>query len=454
MESNCLRIIAVATDRDFPGRIQRMFPEEDVHVSRESSIDRVLERFESESYDILLVTSAAFKAGEIDGIEMLEVVAAKSPGTQVLFLVEPRDIRIAMSALKAGTYQYARFPMSDEELRLLIETAIEKRPTYAENLLLDVGKQEVQLEQLDGRSRPMQDVYRQVRQAAATDIPVLLVGETGTGKDLAAKAIHRQSARSEGPYIAVNLGALPAELVASELFGHERGAFTGAVERREGKFEVAQGGTVLLDEIGAVDEKVQVSLLRLIEEKKFQRLGGRRTISGNVRLIAASNKDLTDAVQKGTFREDLYYRLDVFRIIMPPLRERQGDVLLLINEFLGRYNRAFQKDILGIAPECLSLLESYEWPGNVRELKNVIQRAVLVSTGEVLLSKHLPPRYRPDRPVRPTVSFEIGTTLDEVEREMVVRALAVTKNNRKRAAELLGISRRSLYNKLRKHAIE
>lgn len=454
MESNCLRIIAVATDRDFPGRIQRMFPEEDVHVSRESSIDRVLERFESESYDILLVTSAAFKAGEIDGIEMLEVVAAKSPGTQVLFLVEPRDIRIAMSALKAGTYQYARFPMSDEELRLLIETAIEKRPTYAENLLLDVGKQEVQLEQLDGRSRPMQDVYRQVRQAAATDIPVLLVGETGTGKDLAAKAIHRQSARSEGPYIAVNLGALPAELVASELFGHERGAFTGAVERREGKFEVAQGGTVLLDEIGAVDEKVQVSLLRLIEEKKFQRLGGRRTISGNVRLIAASNKDLTDAVQKGTFREDLYYRLDVFRIIMPPLRERQGDVLLLINEFLGRYNRAFQKDILGIAPECLSLLESYEWPGNVRELKNVIQRAVLVSTGEVLLSKHLPPRFRPDRPVRPTVSFEIGTTLDEVEREMVVRALAVTKNNRKRAAELLGISRRSLYNKLRKHAIE
>ena len=454
MESNCLRIIAVATDRDFPGRIQRMFPEEDVHVSRESSIDRVLERFESESYDVLLVTSAAFKAGEIDGIEMLEVVAAKSPGTQVLFLVEPRDIRIAMSALKAGTYQYAKFPMSDEELRLLIETAIEKRPTYAENLLLEVGRQEVQLEQLDGRSQPMQDVYRQVRQAAATDIPVLLVGETGTGKDLAAKAIHRQSARSEGPYIAVNLGALPAELVASELFGHEKGAFTGAAERREGKFEVAQGGTVLLDEIGAVDEKVQVSLLRLIEEKKFQRLGGRRTISSNVRLIAASNEDLADAVRQGTFREDLYYRLDVFRIIMPPLRERQGDVLLLINEFLTRYNRAFQKNILGIAPECLSLLESYEWPGNVRELKNVIQRAVLVATGETLLPNHLPPRFRPDRPTRPRVTFEIGTTLDEVEREMVVRALAVAENNRKRAAELLGISRRSLYNKLRKHAIE
>jgi DNA-binding NtrC family response regulator len=431
-----------------------MFPEEDVHVSRESSIDRVLERFESESYDVLLVTSAAFKAGEIDGIEMLEVVAAKSPGTQVLFLVEPRDIRIAMSALKAGTYQYARFPMSDEELRLLIETAIEKRPRYAENLLLDVGKQEVQLEQLDGRSQSMQDVYRQVRQAAATDIPVLLMGETGTGKDLAAKAIHRQSARSEAPYVAVNLGALPAELVASELFGHEKGAFTGALERRQGKFEEAQAGTVFLDEIGAVDEKVQVSLLRLIEQKKFQRLGGRRTLSTNARLIAASNEDLANAVQSGSFREDLYYRLDVFRIILPPLRERQGDVLLLINEFLTRYNRAFQKNILGIAPECLSLLESYEWPGNVRELKNVIQRAVLVATGETLLPNHLPPRFRPDRPTRPRVTFEIGTTLDEVEREMVVRALAVAENNRKRAAELLGISRRSLYNKLRKHAIE
>jgi len=299
VKSNAIRMIAVARDGELASRIRELFPEERIEVCRESTIDRVIERFESESYDVLLITGAAFKAGEIDGIEMLEVIAAKSSGTQVLFLVEPRDIGIAMSALKAGMYQYAKLPISDEELRLLIETAIEKRPKYAENLLLDVAKGEVQLEQFVGRSQPMQEVYRQIRQAAATDIPVLLIGETGTGKDLAAKAIHRQSARSEGPYIAVNLGALPTELVASELFGHEKGAFTGAVERRQGKFEVAQGGTVFLDQIGAVDEKVQVSLLRLIEQKKFQRLGGRRTIPSNVRLVAASNEDLAGAVRRG-----------------------------------------------------------------------------------------------------------------------------------------------------------
>jgi transcriptional regulator with PAS, ATPase and Fis domain len=281
----------------------------------------------------------------------------------------------------------------------------------------------------------------------------LLIGETGTGKDLAAQAIHQQSARSEGPYIPVNLGAIPAGLVASELFGHERGAFTGAAEQRKGIFERAHDGTVFLDEIGTIDEKVQVSLLRLIEQKKFHRLGGRRGISSNVRLIAASNQDLVDAVQQGIFREDLYYRLDVFRIMMPPLQERQEDISLLIDEFLKRYNRKFQKNILGISPESVSLLESYDWPGNVRELKNVIQRGVLVCSGEVLLPEHLPPRFRADRVVRPKVTFTVGTPLEEVEREMVIRALAVAKNNRTRAADLLGISRRALYNKLHKHRI-
>ncbi len=417
-------------------------------------MDHVLERFESESFDVLILTSSAFKGGEIDGVELLDVIAVNSPMTQVLFLVEGRDIRTAMLALKAGTYQYAKLPISDEELHLLIETAIEKRPLYGTNLLLESKKSEVKLEKLVGRSTPMKEVYRQIRQAAAASMPVLLLGETGTGKDLAAQAIHQQSERRNGPYIPVNLGALPSELVASELFGHEKGSFTGALERREGKFELARGGTVFLDEIATIDEKVQVSLLRLIEQKKFHRLGGKQAISTDAWLIAASNRNLADAVHQGTFREDLYYRLDVFRIVMPPLRERLGDIPLLVDEFLKRYNRSFQKNILGIAPECISLLESYSWPGNVRELKNVVQRAVLVCTGEVLLPEHLPSRFRPDRPVHPTVSFKIGTPLKEIEREMVIRALAVAQNNRKQAAELLGISRRALYNKLQKHSLK
>jgi DNA-binding NtrC family response regulator len=423
-------------------------------VHHESSIDRVLERFESESYDVLVFTSTAFKTGRIDGIELLEVIAAKSPATQILFLTESGDIKTAMAAIKAGTYQYAKTPIEDEELQLLINAAIQKRPVYGTNLFLEAKNHQVKLEQLVGRSKHMQEVYRQIRQASVTDMPILLMGETGTGKDLAAHAIHEQSKRKEGPYVAVNLGALPPELVGSELFGHEKGAFTGAIDRREGKFEQAQNGTVFLDEIATIDEKVQISLLRLIEQRTFQRLGGNKTLRTNARLIAASNQNLPDLAEQGRFRKDLYYRLDVFRIVMPPLRDRGGDVVLLIDEFLKRFNRSFNKNIMGVAPECISLLESYSWPGNVRELKNVVQRAVLVCEGQVLLPEHLPSRFRPGEPVRPRVSFEIGTPLEEVEREMVVRALTAAKNNRKRAADLLGISRRALYNKLQKHNIK
>lgn len=304
-----------------------------------------------------------------------------------------------------------------------------------------------------GRSKPMEDVYRQIRQAAATDIPVLLIGETGTGKDVVARSIHARSGRCEGPFTAVNLGALPKELVASELFGHRKGAFTGATEERKGKFELAHDGTIFLDEIASINEKVQVSLLRLLERKEFRRLGGQEKIKTNARLIAASNQDLSDEVEEGNFREDLYYRLDVFRISLPPLRERPGDIPLLIEEFLNRYNNRFEKSVEGISPEAVGLLESSEWSGNVRELKNVIQRAVMVCDSNVLRPEHLPPRFRDSSPARPSVTFEVGTALEEVEREMIIRTLDYTHDNRTRTAKLLGISRRTLYNKLEEYKI-
>jgi DNA-binding NtrC family response regulator len=453
-EKEIIRIIAVDTSSVLAGRLRGMFGDKKVDVHCESSIDRVLDKFESESYDILIVTSAAFEEGQMDGIHLLEAVTANSPTTQMLFLVEPDDIRTAMSALKAGTYQYAKLPIDDEELKLLIKTALDKQPVYGTNLFLEAKKHQVKFEQLVGHSKPMQEVYRQIRQASATDMPILLIGETGTGKDLAAQAIHEQSKRKDGPYIAVNLGALPSELVGSELFGHEKGTFTGAIGRREGKFEEAQDGTVFLDEIATIDAKVQVSLLRLIEQKTFQRLGGQQNIRANARLIAASNQNLPDLVEQGRFRKDLYYRLDVFRIDMPPLRDRGGDVVLLIDEFLKRFNRSFKKNIVGVAPECISLLESYGWQGNVRELKNVVQRAVLICEGQVLLPDHLPPRFKPGKPVRSKVSFEVGTPLEEVERGMIIRTLSAAENNRKLAADMLGISRRALYNKLQKHNIK
>lgn len=309
-------------------------------------------------------------------------------------------------------------------------------------------------EQLLGASLPMQKVYQQILQAASAEIPVLLIGETGTGKDLVAQAIHQRSARSGGAYVPVNLGAIPSELVASELFGHEKGAFTGAVQRYIGKFEQANHGTVFLDEIDAIDEKVQVSLLRLIEQKKFHRLGGKKAQTVDIRLIAATNADIEDLVEGESFRDDLFYRLDVFRISMPPLRRRRGDISLLIQAFVARYSDTFGKSVERVAPACIQILEAYNWPGNVRELKNVIQRAVLVCDGPEILPHHLPPRFQSARPARPTVTFEVGTSLEEVEREMVVRALTAAGNNRTRAAELLGISRRALYNKLKKHRIE
>jgi DNA-binding NtrC family response regulator len=448
------RVMCVSRGSELPARVRNVLAPREASVRFEPDMDRVLERFEQETFDLLVLSSAVFHGGRIDGGDLIEVIRAKSPRTQVLFVADAREIRAAMTALQAGSFHYARLPVSDEELRLLMETALERRPRYGNNLLLGTERKRTQFQELLGRSPAMQAVYRQIRQAAATDVPVLITGETGTGKDLAAQAIYRSGKRRAEPYLPVNLGALPRELVASELFGHEKGSFTGAGARHAGVFERGDRGTVFLDEIGSVDEKVQVSLLRVIEQKRFHRLGGRRSLSTDVRIIAATNDDLAAAVGAGTFREDLFYRLDVFRIHMPPLRERQGDIALLIEAFLNRYNAAFHKQIRGIAPECVGIFEHYAWPGNVRELKNIIQRAVLVCSDSVLAVGHLPPRLLPDRKPKPKLSFTVGTHLRDLERDMIIQTLAYTGNNRKQAAELLGISRRALYNKLERYQIK
>jgi len=449
-----MRILVVDATNDMCRRLEGLFGPSGAAVVRVSNLDRVLECFESESFDVLLIDSKAFKAGRADGIELLEVISTNSPMTQVIFLAEREDLRTAFSALKAGSFQYARLPLSDLELKLLVETSLERRPVYGANLLLRSKAKTVKFQQLIGRAPSMQNVYQQIQQAAATDVPVLISGETGTGKDLVAQAIHARSPRAKGPFVPVNLGALPAELVPGELFGHEKGAFTGAMEQRSGKFEQANNGTIFLDEINAIDEKVQVGLLRLIEEKRFHRLGGRQSFACDARIIAATNADLRSEVKAGRFRQDLFYRLDVFPIVVPPLRARQGDLTLLIDAFLKRYNTVYQKSLLGISPGCMSLLESYDWPGNVRELKNVIQRAVLICDGPVLLPDHLPQRMRSPQRARGQVVIELGTPLRDVERAMIARTLRAVGNNRKKAAELLGISRRALYNKLAKYGID
>ena len=450
---NRIKIIVVDRDLEILHQVQRVFSRDAAEVSFERTLEHAFEKLEEFTFEILFLSGSAFKFHPDSAFELLEIIATKCPITQILFLINPRELPLAFSALKAGSYQYAKLPVPDEELRMLVDSALANRPQYGLNLLLKEHAQKPGLEDMVGRSPAMQDVYRQIRQAAQADIPVLITGETGTGKDLVAQAIHQLSSRKEKPFVPIHLGSLPQELVSSELFGYEKGAFTGAWKSYKGSFERAKGGTVFLDEIGTIDEKNQVSLLRLLETKKLQRIGGIRSIRSNVRLISATNDNLDEAVRTGRFREDMFYRLDVFRIALPPVRDRKGDVPLLVDYYLKQFNKVNQTNILGISPECINRLDSYDWPGNVREIKNVLHRAVVMCNGEVLLPSHLPKRLVSEGHDPPTLTIRVGTTMQEVEKEMVTQTLNWTNHNRQLSAALLGMSRRTLYNKIAKYSL-
>ena len=447
------KMIVVEEGRHLASKLKRLYKGGSSSVVSDTDCRSALRRMESESFDVLLVTSKALHS-PASCADLMERVTAKSPRTQVVFLVNAEDMDTAREALRSGASRYARLPVSDEELRLLVDSAVDNQFRFGVTSQQGEAGAPDRFNEILGRSRPMQEVFRQIRQAAAADVPVLLYGETGSGKDVAAKAIHSESPRRDKPFIPVNLGAVPSELVGSELFGYEQGAFTGAERTQQGKFELGNGGTVFLDEIGSIEERMQVSLLRLIEHKRFHRLGGRRWIDSDARIIAATNHDLQAAAKDGAFREDLLYRLDVFRITLPPLRERREDIPLLIDEFVNRFNESFGKGIRSVSPECAQVLESYSWPGNVRELKNVVQRAVIVCNDEVIEPSHLPPRFLPDKPEHRVGSFRPGDTLDEVEKQTILLTLEHTGNNRTAAAEMLGISRRALYSRLKKHGIQ
>jgi DNA-binding NtrC family response regulator len=302
----------------------------------------------------------------------------------------------------------------------------------------------------------MHEVFQRILEAASVDISVLITGETGTGKDMVASAIHKSSERRNRAYVAVNTGAIAAELIASELFGHEKGSFTGAVETTKGLFEEADGGTIFLDEISTIDEKVQVSLLRVLETKIFRRVRGEKDICSNVRIIAATNENLEEAVKLKRFREDLFYRLDVFHIHVPALRERAGGVTLLTNHFVPHFNAIHKKNVRAVASETWRCLRGYSWPGNIRELKNVIQRAVLMAKGEELTPDLLPLRIRTAMIADANVPIQrfpirVGMPLREVEKEFIRMTLDSVGGNKKEAAQILAISRRTLYDKLKKY---
>lgn len=444
------------------GAIQRLLTQRfrggSISVDTVPVIDQAMEQFMATGYDVLIWDALTSKTEQSKGLELLDRLTKNSSRTYIIVLTDQWASPIGVDRLRAYAHRTLTRPLQEDEICSLVTQAfLQQAPG---NAVISQRENSVPLEfeGMLGVSLPMQEVFKRIVEAASEDISVLITGETGTGKDMVASAIHRKSRRTNGPYVAVNTGAIPSELIASELFGREKGAYTGADETAKGHFEQAHGGTIFLDEISTINERAQVSLLRVLETKTFRRVGGEKDICANVRVIAATNENLEEAVSQKRFREDLFYRLDVFRIHIPALRERPGGVALLTNHFVPHFNAIYKKNVRAIAKETWLCLRSYSWPGNVRELKNVIQRAVLMAKGQELTSDLLPLRMRTLDSTQGITSgqlapIHVGMTLDAVEREFILMTLSATQGNKKEAAQHLGISRRALYDKLKKHRL-
>jgi len=385
----------------------------------------------------------------MDGIEVLERIKALDDSMPVVLVTAVRTVRTAVAAMKLGAFDYLTKPFEEDELLTLVRRALERRSLEREVVYLRSELERRQDANLVGQHPEMQRLNRLVAQVARTTTTVLITGESGTGKELVARAIHRQGPRRDKPFVAVNPAAIAETLVESELFGHERGAFTGAYQRKLGKFELAQGGTLFLDEIATLRPELQVKLLRVLQEREIERVGGGQAIKLDVRIIAATNADVPAAVAGGTFREDLYYRLNVVHLTVPPLRERLDDIELLVAHFIRRYNHEFGKRIEGLTPEAREALRAYRWPGNVRELQNVVERSVVLVEGSMIDVEDLPlelslPASVAERPD----ALPLNEASDRFERQIVLRTLGRVDGNVSEAARALGIHRNSLKAKL------
>ncbi len=419
-----------------------------------------LQKAAAETPDLVLLD---VRLPDANGLEILERLRAGDPEALVIMITAHGGVESAVRAMKLGAHDYIIKPFDMEELKLTVRKALETRALRREVARFQAEQREGSSpDDIVGVSRVIRDLQTLIQRIAQSDATtVLLEGESGTGKDLVARVIHFQSARAQAPLLAVNCVALPEHLLESELFGHEKGAFTDAKTLKKGLFEQAGGGTVYLDEIGDMKLDLQAKLLRLIEEKTFRRVGGVRDMQVDARIIAATNRDLTKALEAGEFRKDLYYRLKVFPITLAPLRERPEDILPLAMHFITRFDREMRREIRHIHPEAQAHLGRYSWPGNVRELRNVIERAMILASGEVLHVEHLPPEIAAERaegPPTPPQAAGVslpaeGVTLEEVERDLVRQALKATEGNQVRAARLLGISRDALRNRMKKFGL-
>ncbi|MDZ7331381.1 MAG: sigma-54 dependent transcriptional regulator [candidate division KSB1 bacterium] len=401
-----------------------------------------LSKFKRGEFDVVITD---LKMPGKDGIAVLEEVKKLSPDTEVILMTAYATAQTAVEAMRKGAYDYLIKPFEMVEMKLKVKQILEKKQLAIENLdLKSKLRDKYSLRNIVGQSEAMQQVYRMVEKVAPRDATVLIRGESGTGKELIAQAIHQLSPRAERAFIAVNCAALPETLLESELFGHEKGAFTGAEKQKRGRFELAAGGTIFLDEIGDISPATQAKLLRVLQNKEINRLGGEETISVDVRTIAATNRNLEELIKQGQFREDLYYRLNVFPIVLPPLRDRREDIPDLVMHFLKKYNQPADK----ILPSTMKALMNYHWPGNIRELENIIERMIILAGDDPISPELLPPQIKGYLDVQDSPLIHIpdtGLSIDAVEKQLIQQALKKASGNKSKAAKLLGITRRRLY---------
>ena len=445
MNKNEIGILVVDDEMIVRESLSKWFAEEGYRVGAAENAACALKCLQSSSWNIMLVD---IKMPGMDGIELLHRVRETNKQIAVVMITAFAAVDTAVKALKVGAYDYVTKPIDPDYLDHLVEKILQEQELQKENLRLKEAVTELTSgDEIIGDSPEMGRVLDLVQTVAPTDTTVMIRGESGTGKELVARAIHNRSPRKYFPLVTVNCGAMTETLLESELFGHEKGAFTGAQYRRKGKVELADGGTLFLDEIGNIDTKTQMDLLRVIETKQFTRVGGSEVLSSDFRVICATNKNLEQAVKDGSFREDLFYRVNVFPICIPPLRSRKGDIAKLAHYFLEKYSKAMNKKVEGFTREGMLVLKGYDWPGNVRELENAIERAVVVSPGGMIDREHLP--------LQTLVSSAVtGKRLEDMEHRHIEEILAETGWNISRSAAILDIDRVTLYHKIQKFGLK
>lgn len=438
-----LSILIVEDDITFSLMLTTWLGKKGFVVRSSSSVSDAKRKLGEEAFDLVI---SDLRLPDSDGIDLLKWLKSTHPSLPLIMMTSYAEIQTAVQAMKLGAADYIAKPLNPDELLGKIKELVhveEKAPTR-------VPVSSAPDLYIEGQSQAARQLYEHVRLVAPTDMSVLVTGASGTGKEYIARRIHEQSNRSKAPFVAVDCGAIPKELAASEFFGHVKGSFTGAIENKTGAFVAAQGGTIFLDEIGNLTYEVQVQLLRALQERKVKPIGSNQEIAINVRLISATNENLRQAIEKGDFREDLYHRINEFTIRIPDLKERKEDLLLFANHFLDLANSELQKDIIGFDNDTMQLFQSYSWPGNLRQMKNVIKYATLLATGRYITRKELPEELTENLPSHTNIQLKNV----EHERDLIRKALQECGNNKTRAAQLLGIDRKTLYNKLKIYQLD